>query len=101
MRTLGEECLVVPVWHAVHHGSLSNPPPGRLQIYGFCISSASRIGQRLLSESEHVQRMKNQTDSDVRLVWFQHEGFAALMPKPTCRVWNGISLPNSFPLTCS
>ena len=101
VRTLGEECLVVPVWHAVHLGSLSNAPPGRVQIYGFWIRSASSIGQRLLSESEHVQGMKNQTDSDVRLVLFQHKDFAALMPKPTCRVWSGISLPNSFPRTGS
>ena len=89
------------LWHAVHHGSLSNVPPGRLQTYGFKISRASRIGQRLPSESEDVQGMKNQTDSDMRLGWFQHKGLAALMPKPTCRVWRGISLPNSFPLTWS
>jgi hypothetical protein len=89
------------LWQAVHHGSLSNAPSGRLQIYGFWISSASSIRQRILSESEDVQGMKNQTDSDVRLGWLQHKCFAALMPKPTCRVWSGVSLPNSFPLTWS
>ena len=31
----------------------------------------------------------------------QQKGFAAVMPQPTCRVWNGISLPNSVPLTGS
>ena len=89
------------LWHAVRHGSPSNAPPGRLQIYGFGISRDNRIGQRLLSESEDVHGMKNQTDSDVRLGWFQHKGLAALVPKPTCCVWSGISLPNFSPLTWS
>ncbi len=58
MRTPGEDCLVIPVWHAVHHGSLSNAPPGRLQVYGFGIKSASSIGQRLLSEIKRSRHEK-------------------------------------------
>jgi hypothetical protein len=42
MRTLAHECLVVP---------------GRLQVYGFGISRASSIGQRLLSETDEFQGM--------------------------------------------
>jgi hypothetical protein len=67
----------------------------------FCISSASSICLRLLSEREHSSMHDNQSDSDMRFGWFQHRGIAALMPKPTCRFWKGISLPNFFPLTGS
>jgi hypothetical protein len=84
----------------VHDGDLGNAPLGRLQVYVFfCISSASSIGLRLLPEREQISRHDNQSDSDMRLGWFQHKGIAALMPKPSCRPWSGISLPNSFPLT--
>jgi hypothetical protein len=90
------------LWHAKHDSYIGNAPPGRLQVHGFCcISTASRIGQRVLSEREHNSRHEHQSDSDMRLGWFQHKGIAALMPKLTCRVWDGISLPNSFPLTGS
>ena len=50
---------------------------------------------------EKIFEHEHQTDSDVRLGWFQDKGLVALMPKPTRRVWSGISLPNSFPLTGS
>jgi hypothetical protein len=70
-------------------------------MFVFCISSASSIGLRPLSEREHISRHDNQSDSDITLGWFQHKGIAAHMPKPTCRDWSGISLPNSFPLTGS
>jgi hypothetical protein len=44
------------LWHAVHDGYLGNAPPGRLQAYVFfCISSASSIGQRLLSRETIVK----------------------------------------------
>ena len=46
-------------------------------------------------------RHENQTDADMRFGWFQHKGLAALVPKPACRVWSGIFLPNAFPLTGS
>jgi hypothetical protein len=48
-----------------------------------------------------LSRHENLTDSDVRLGWFRHAGFAALLPKLACRVWSRISLPNSFPFTGS
>jgi hypothetical protein len=83
-------------------GYLGNAPPGRPQAHVFvCISSASRIGLRLLSEREHISRHENQSDSDMRMGWVQHKGIAALLPKPTRRVWSGISQPKSFPLTGS
>jgi hypothetical protein len=44
-------------------------------------------------------RQENQTDPDVRFGWFEHKGFTALMPKPTCRVWILKPLPNSFAAT--
>jgi hypothetical protein len=50
-----------------------------------------------MSRKIRLSRHENLNDSDVRLGWFRHEGFAALMPKLTCRVWSGISLPNSSP----
>jgi hypothetical protein len=67
----------------------------------FSISSASSIGQKTSVRERRFSRHGNQTYSDVRLGWFQHKRIAALMPKPTCRVWSGISLPNSYPLTGS
>jgi hypothetical protein len=67
----------------------------------FCVSNASSIGLRLLSEREHISRHENQSNSDMRLGWFQDKGIATLMPKPTGRVWSRVSLPNSFPLTGS
>jgi hypothetical protein len=47
----------VPSCSCGRDSSLGNAPPGRLQVYGFWISSASNIGQRLLSEREYVQGM--------------------------------------------
>jgi hypothetical protein len=66
-----------------------------------CISSASSIGMRLLSEREHISRHDNQSDSDMRLGRYQQNGIAALIPKPTYSDWSGISLPSSFPITGS
>jgi hypothetical protein len=69
---------------------------------GFWSSSASSASQRLLSEREDFQGMRTKpTQTDVRFGWFEHKGFTALMPKPTCRVWIRIPLPKSFAATGS
>jgi hypothetical protein len=84
-----------------HDGSLSNAPPGRLQIYGLFNQQCQQHWPKTSGRERIFSRRGNQTYSDVRLGWFQHKGIAALMPKPTCSIWIGISLPNSFSLTGS
>jgi hypothetical protein len=89
------------LWHAVHDGYLGNASPWRLQVY-VCLQQWCQQHWPKASVRERIcPRHESRTDSDVRLGRFQHKGIAALMPKPTCRVWSGISLPNSFLLTGS
>jgi hypothetical protein len=89
------------LWHAVHYDYLGNAPTGRLQVYGVLDQQCQQNWPKTSARERTCSRPENQTDSDVRLGWFQHEGFAAPMPKPTCRIWSGISMPKSFPLTGS
>jgi hypothetical protein len=97
MRTLAHECLGVP-WHAVHDGYLGNAPSARLQVYGFLDQQCQPYWPKTSVRETRFSRNDNQTECDIRSKWFQQEVFPALMPKPACRVWSGISLPNSFPL---
>ena len=98
MRTLAHECLVSSCGHV---GSLGNAPPGRLQVHRLLYQQFQQNWPKTSVRERRFSRHGKQSDSDVRLGWFQEKGLSALMPKPTCRVCSGISLPNSFPLTGS
>ena len=89
------------LWHAVHDGYLGNAPPGRLQVYGFLDQQCQQRWPKTSVRERRFSRHENQTDPDVRFGWFEHKGFTALMPKPTCRVWIRIPLPKSFVATGS
>jgi hypothetical protein len=89
------------MWHAVLDGYLGSAPPGRLQVCGLCYQKSQQHWQKSSVRERRFSKHEHQTDSDVRLGWFQDKGLVALMPKPTRRVWSGISLPNSFSLTGS
>jgi hypothetical protein len=91
----------VSLWYARHDGYLGKAPPGRLQVYFFVDQECQQYWPKTYVRDRRVSRDENQTDSDLRLAWFQQEDPAALMPKPARRVWSGISLPNSFPRTGS
>jgi hypothetical protein len=101
MRTLAHECLGAFLWPAVHDGNLSKAPPGQLQIYTFLNQQCQQHWPKTSVRERICSRHANLTDSNMRSGWFQRNGLSALMPKPTCRVWIGISLPNSFPLAGS
>jgi hypothetical protein len=92
-------CSGVPGCSCGHDGSLGNAPPGRLQVDGFLDQQCQQHWPKTSVRETTFSRHDKQTDSDVRLGCFQQMGRAACMPKPTLRVWSGISLPNSFPLT--
>jgi hypothetical protein len=72
------------MWHALHDGYLGNAPPGRLQVDGFLDQQCHQHWPKTSVRDRRVTEHENQTDSDVRLGWFQQKGFAALMPKPIC-----------------
>jgi hypothetical protein len=91
----------VPSCSCWHDNYLGNAPPGRLKVLGFLHQQCQQNWPKTSLRERRFSRHGNQTDSDVRLGWFQHKGVAAHIPKPTCSVWSWMSLPNSFPLTGS
>ena len=100
MPTLANECLVVPV--ACSARRLSRQCSSRADASPwFVVSEVPAELAKELCPREKIFEHEHQTDSDVRLGWFQDKGLVALMPKPTRRVWSEISLPNSSPLTGS
>jgi hypothetical protein len=94
-------CSWMPSCSCGHDNYLGNAPPGRLKFYGFLHQQCKQHWPKTSVRERRFSRHENQTDSDVRLGWFQHNGLAAHIPKPTCRVWSCMSVPKSFPLTRS
>ena len=74
-----------------------NAPPGRLQVCWFLDQQHQQYWPKTSVRERTYSRHENQTDSDLRSGWFQKTGLAALIPKLTCSVRSGISLPSSFP----